>query len=809
MRISHPARRSATFSTLKDVEQTPEFLAAKERVAQLTQQLDSARTAYYTDGSSELADAQYDDLLAELAALERSWPELAGQDSPTRAVGAPVASGFAPHQHLQRMYSLDNVFSEEELAGWLEKTAAAVGQPVTWLTELKIDGLAISLTYQNGELVTAATRGDGVVGEDITANAKLIPAIPQRLDGLDVPQTVEVRGEVFYETAAFAKIQARQRELQAAYEANWQPGRGAQQRPPVKYPEFANARNTAAGAIRQLSRGKNEQELLLMRERLGQLSLYLHGIGAWDGGELRSQAETYRLLAGWGLPVSPHNKLCEKSAEVLEFIASYAARRHSIEHEIDGVVVKVDALQQQRYLGATSRAPRWATAFKYPPEEVHTKLLDIRCGVGRTGRVTPYAVMEPVHVAGSTVRSATLHNQDVVRAKGVRLGDIVVLRKAGDVIPEILGAVESARTGAERIWEMPKNCPKCGTPLVQMKDGDVDLRCPNARGCPAQLAGRIEYLGSRKVLDIEALGEVAARALAEPYAADNPSQRAEPPLQSEAELFDLRLEDLVPLAAYKLDSDSGQPYEPKDPETGMVRPEAELRELLTAPFQRLEKRYPPGAEELTPAERRRAKITKNHVVAVPSKTAEKLLEQLEKAKTSELWRLLAALSIRHVGPVVARDLAAWFGSFEALFNASAEELAAVPGIAAETAQAIINWYQQQENRDIITRWEAAGVRLYTPGHPGPGAAVTAEGPLTGLTVVATGSLEGYSREEAKAAILAAGGKAAGSVSKNTDYVAAGPGAGSKLAKAEELGIPVLDAAQFKVLVTMGPAALEL
>lgn len=795
------------------MEQTPEFVAAKERVIELTASLDAAREAYYRDGSSSLADAAYDAQIAELKELERRWPELDGQDSPTRAVGAPVAagSGFMPHRHLQRMYSLDNVFNEDELAGWLEKTAAAVEQPVAWLTELKIDGLAISLTYENGKLVTAATRGDGVVGEDITANAKLILAIPQQLEGADVPQTVEVRGEIFYETAAFAKIQARQQELQAAYEETWVPRRKNEDKPPVKYPVFANARNTAAGALRQLQSGKKPEELELIRERLGLLSLCVHGIGVWESGASPvSQSATYKQMAAWGLPVSSHNRLCGSAAEVIEFITKYAAKRDRIEHEIDGAVVKLDSFAQQQVLGATSRAPRWAIAFKYPPQEVHTKLLDIRCGVGRTGRVTPYAVMKPVQVAGSEVRSATLHNQEVVRAKGILIGDEVVLRKAGDVIPEILGALVQERTGAEQEWQMPAKCPVCETELVQMKAGDVDLRCPNARGCAAQIAGRIEYMGSRKVLDVEALGEVIARALVEPCYVENPLQKAPPVLQSEAELFDLQLADLVPLGVVRIDPDTAMPYDLETAQKLIAdNPEKyKWSNFVTAPFQKVIQDYPPAAAGMTKEERRKNGFKKNHRVALPSKTAEKLLEQLEKAKTSELWRLLAALSIRHVGPVVARDLATWFGSFEALFNANAEELTAVPGVADETAQMIIAWYQQPENREIITRWKAAGVRLYIPDHPGPGAAVvTPEGPLSGFTVVATGSLEGYSREEAKAAIVAAGGKVASSVSKNTSFVAAGSGAGSKLVKAEALGIPVLDAAQFQILVTQGPAAL--
>lgn len=794
-----------------------DFAAARVRVAQLTDLLNAARQAYYTDGSSVLSDAEYDTLLHELAQLEQLWPELVGQDSPTQTVGALVAAGeqsagepvqgFAPHRHAERMLSLDNVFSVTEFLAWAEKTAAAVqsgtAAELSWLTELKIDGLAISLTYENGELVRAATRGDGTTGDDITANAVLIPAIPKRLIGADLPDFFEVRGEVFITGANFAKLQARQRQLQAEYERSWyatqqtKNSSAAQLRgtkPPLRYPEFANARNTAAGSLRQLAANKKPEEIALMRERLAALSLYVHGIGAWTG-QSQSQAEVYQLLAGWGLPVSPHNRVCSSAAAVAEFIAEYADKRHTLEHEIDGVVIKLDSIALQRQLGATSRAPRWAIAYKYPPEQVHTKLLEIRCGVGRTGRVTPYAVMEPVHVAGSTVRSATLHNQDVVRAKGVLLGDTVVLRKAGDVIPEILGPVVAARTGAEREWMMPENCPECDTPLQQMKAGDVDLRCPNARSCPAQVAGRVAYIGSRKILDIDALGEVAARALTAPLAP------GVAPLETEANLFALTLEQLVPLTVAKLDPDTGE----------AVFDEVTGKQVITTPFQKRVLTYPPEYANATAAARRAAGVKKDFVVLEPSKTALKLIAQLEQAKSAPLWRLLAALGIRHVGPVVAREIAAAFTSLDEIFAADPQQLCAIDGVAEETARAIARWYSVPWHRDILEGWRSAGVQFSAPeALPQSADGDTVQGQvLAGLTVVATGALAGFTREGAKEAIIAAGGKAASSVSKNTDFVAAGPGAGSKLTKAQELGIPVLDAEQFRVLVTGGPAALGL
>lgn len=768
------------------------FAAARAEHERLSELLAEYSDAYYNRGASPVSDAEYDEKYRYVQALERAFPELMGQDSPARRVGAAAGgNGFAPHQHAERMFSLDNVFSPQELSEWAEKTAAACGTAVAWLTELKIDGLAISLSYRNGVLETAATRGDGVTGDNITENVVFIPTIPRKLTGTDFPEFFEVRGEVFLATADFEWLNGRQRELQAEF-ASAQAAKGV---PPekiaVRFPEFANARNTAAGTLRQRAENKKEAELRLMRERLGRLSLYVHGIGAWQGEKPTAQSEVYAQLAAWGLPTSPHTRVCQSVSEVTAFISEYGEKRHSVEHEIDGVVVKVDAFSLHERLGETSRAPRWAIAYKYPPEEVQTKLLDIRVGVGRTGRATPYAVMEPVRVAGSTVRSATLHNQDVVRAKGVLLGDTVVLRKAGDVIPEVLGAVVELRDGSEREWAMPTLCPECGTKLRAMKEGDVDLRCPNARSCPAQVRGRLEYIGSRGVLDIEALGAVTAAALTQPLSP------AIPPLSSEAGLFELTLEQLQPIRVNVHDPETGEPN--INPETG--EPSVQM------PFQRTWLDYPPGTGDMDPKERRRQGIKKDYVYAGPSKDAETLLAELEKAKTKPLWRLLTALNIRHVGPVAARALADWFGSLAAIRQATVAELSAVEGVGETIAQSLRDWFAVDWHLEIIERWSAAGVQWEIPGHPGPGAAATADGVLAGLTVVATGTLAGFTREGAKEAIVAAGGKAASSVSKKTDFVAAGPGAGSKLAKAEELGIPVLNAEQFQVLVTQGPAAL--
>nr|WP_245907303.1 NAD-dependent DNA ligase LigA [Leucobacter massiliensis] len=771
-----------------------EFDDARAEAERLTAEIERLRRSYYSEAVSLVSDAEYDAMFHRLEAIERAFPELAGQDSPTREVGAAVVSaGFPEHEHAERMLSLDNVFSVEEFREWAEKTRAAAGREVHWLSELKIDGLAISLAYRDGVLETATTRGDGRVGEDITENVDLIPVIPRRLRGEGIPEFFEARGEVFLRGEDFEALNERQHELQAAFAAEQLAKGRAEDQIPVRYPEFANARNTAAGSLRQRAEKKSAAELELMRERLGRLSLYVHGIGAWSHPAFANQSDAYRLLAEWGLPVSPHSRVFDSVEEVVAFIEDRGEHRHDVEHEIDGIVVKVDELALHAELGETSRAPRWAIAYKYPPEEVHTKLLDIRVGVGRTGRATPYAVMEPVKVAGSTVRQATLHNQQVVQAKGVLIGDTVVLRKAGDVIPEVLGAVVELRDGSETEWQMPEHCPECGTPLRPMKEGDIDLRCPNARACPAQVRGRVEHIGSRGALDIEVLGEITAAALTQP------EFPAAPPLETEAGLFELTLDELVPITVVVRDSETGEPL--IDEETGEPR--------RRSPFQRVTSEYPPEAAGLSPAERRKAGFRKDHRVILPSKDAETFLAELEKAKTKPLWRLLVALNIRHVGPVAARALADWFGSLDAIRAASLEELAEVDGVGSTIAESLREWFEADWHREIVERWAAAGVQWSTPGHPGPGAAQAAGGVLAGLTVVATGSLEGFTRDSAKEAIIQAGGKAASSVSKKTDYVAAGPGAGSKLAKAEELGIPVLDAAQFAVLVTEGPSALGL
>jgi DNA ligase (NAD+) len=752
-----------------DIDQGISLSDAADEVERLTIRINEARDAYYERDTTIISDAEYDGLMHELEALERTYPELQSQDSPTLTVGGRGETTlFAPVQHAERMLSLDNVFSPDELADWANRAQAAAGRPVHWLCELKIDGLALNLRYEHGRLVTAATRGDGRVGEDVTENVRYVRGIPTQLAGTGHPALVEVRGEVFFPTELFDELNARQT---AAGER-----------------EFANARNAASGSLRQKAENKNAAQLALMRDRLSRLRMLVHGIGAWPDPPVSSQSEVYELLAGWGLPTSPHFRVLDSVQGVQDFVAHHGEHRHDVEHEIDGIVVKVDELALHDELGATSRAPRWAIAYKYPPEQVNTKLLDIVVSVGRTGRATPFAVMEPVRVAGSVVRQATLHNQDVVKAKGVLIGDTVVLRKAGDVIPEVLGPVVELRDGTERAFVMPAECPECGTPLRPMKEGDIDLRCPNARSCPAQVRGRVEHIGSRGALDVEALGEVSAAALT------HPAVPAEPPLPTEAGLFDLTVRELFPIEVVV-----------RDVETGLPRLEDDGTPVYRAPFRRLRRRTGKGSD---PAYDPDSGEFAGDATHVPSKAAYELVANLELAKTKPLWRILVALNIRHVGPVAARALADHFGSLDAIRSAERAELAEVDGVGPIIADSLLEWFEVDWHREILDRWSASGVQFATPGHPGPGAAASAGGVLAGLTIVATGSLEGFTREGAQEAIIAAGGKAASSVSKNTDFVAAGPGAGSKLAKAEALGLRVIDAAQFARLVTEGPAALE-
>ena len=729
--------------------------AARHRWVELAEQVNEHQVAYYLRDSPTVSDAEYDRLLAELASLEARYPELRTPESPTQRVGGAFSTEFAPVDHLERMLSLDNAFSHEDLRAWAERVRREIGDAeVTYLCEVKIDGLAVALVYERGRLVRAATRGDGRTGEDVTLNVQTIASVPQVLAGDPAghPEVLEIRGEVFLPVAAFEDLNAAQ---------------VAAGKPP-----FANPCNAAAGSLRQKDPRVSAQRPLAM---------YAHGIGvvAWAGGDesaavrqgsVTRQSELYGLLAGWGVPVSPHTRVLDSLAQVEEMIAFYGEHRHDLEHEIDGIVVKIDEVPVQRLLGATSRAPRWAVAYKYPPEEVNTALLDIRVNVGRTGRVTPYGVMEPVRVAGSTVEMATLHNAGEVERKGVLIGDTVVLRKAGDVIPEIVGPVVDLRDGTERAFVMPQRCPSCGAPLAPERPGDADIRCPNARTCPSQLRERLFALAGRGALDIEALGWEAAVALVDPELNRPPEAREPeqvPVLDGEAGLFDLRVEDLADVRVWRTVKSGGEP-------TGAWE---QVLFFYTKPTARK-----PSA---------------------PTASTLKLLEQLELAKSRPLWRVLVALSIRHVGPTAARALAQVFGSLDAIRAADVDDLAAVDGVGPVIAAAVADWFEVDWHRDIVERWSAAGVRMVDEPEAG------LERTLEGLTVVVTGSLERFTRDSAKEAIVVRGGKAAGSVSKKTDAVVVGENAGSKEARARELGVPVLDEAGFERLLAGGPEAAGL
>ncbi|MFC6146499.1 NAD-dependent DNA ligase LigA [Corynebacterium nasicanis] len=659
----------------------------------LAEEVRRHRDLYYNE-QPEIPDADFDALFRQLQQLEEEHPELAVPDSPTMEVGAPALAGstFDNVAHLERMMSLDNVFDEDELRDWLARTPSE-----TYLTELKIDGLSLSLVYRDGVLERAATRGDGRVGEDVTANARVIGDIPHELSGTDIPALLEVRGEVFIALEDFAEVN----ELRQAEGGK----------------PFANPRNAAAGSLRQ----KNPDDV-----RKRRLRMIAHGIGAREGFSPATQHEAYAALAAWGLPVSPYTAQVHSADEVVAKVRHWAEHRHDAAHEMDGLVIKVDSYAEQRALGATSRAPRWAIAFKYPPEEVTTTLVDIQVGVGRTGRVTPFAIMEPVFVAGSTVSMATLHNQTEVKRKGVLIGDTVVIRKAGEIIPEVLGPVVEKRDGSEREFLFPTLCPSCGTRLAPQKEGDADWRCPNTRSCPAQLSSRLTYLAGRGAFDIEALGEKGAQDLIRTGI-----------LQDESGLFDLSAADLA----------ASQVYTTK---AGKV-----------------------------------------------NASGEKLLANLATARHTDLWRVLVALSIRHVGPTAARALAGRYRSLPALIDAPVEHIAETDGVGLIIAESFKNWFEVDWHRELVEKWAAAGVTMEESGDD------RAEQTLEGLTIVVTGSLEGFTRDGAKEAILSRGGKASGSVSKKTSYVVVGENAGSKETKARELGLPILDEAGFVRLLETG------
>ncbi|GAA3528820.1 NAD-dependent DNA ligase LigA [Aeromicrobium panaciterrae] len=680
----------------------------RQRHKELAEVIEEHRQRYHRDDAPTISDGEYDALIRELQDLEEQLPELRTPDSPTQQVGGMISSTFEAYEHRERLMSLDNAFSIPELEAWHARIVREGIDDAEFLCELKVDGLAISLTYEDGKLTRGVTRGDGRVGEDVTNNVRTIGVIPHRLKASTkhpIPAYVEVRGEVFFPTEAFEEFN------KAWGEAGNTP--------------FSNPRNAAAGTLRM-----KDASVTASRP----LSMVCHGIGYREGFTPKRQSEAYEALKAWGLPTSDRIKVVPDLAAVEEFIDYYGEHRHDVIHEIDGVVVKVDQVALQGRLGSTSRAPRWAIAWKYPPEEVNTRLLDITVNVGRTGRVTPFGVMEPVRVSGSTVQMATLHNQHEVKRKGVLIGDMVVLRKAGDVIPEIVGPVVALRDGTEREFVMPTHCPACGTKLAPSREGDKDIRCPNTRTCPSQLRERLTHVGGRGAFDIEVFGWEGAIALLEAGV-----------LVDEGGLFGLTEEQLLQVPLYTRAAKKGEDGDRVLSANGLA-----------------------------------------------------LLDNLEKAKTQPLWRVLVALSIRHVGPTAARALATHFTSMDAIRHASAAELAAVDGVGPTIAEAAAEWFTVDWHQGIVDQWKAAGVRMEDERDE------SIPRTLEGLTIVVTGSLERFTRDSVKEAIIARGGKASGSVSKKTDYVVVGENAGSKADKAEELGRPILDEAGFEKLLAEGP-----
>ena len=669
----------------------------RHKIQELSESIKDHQFKYYVLDDPAISDAQFDKLWKELIELEKKYPQYKLPDSPTSDVGGGFATHFEQHDHIEKMMSLDNVFDADELDAWFDRIEKT-GAKNTWLCEVKVDGLAINLLYEKGRLTRALTRGNGTTGEDVTLNIKTIKSVPTELSGKNLPDTLEVRGEVFFPIKAFDDLND---SLEEAGKAR-----------------FANPRNAAAGSLRQ-----KDPKVTASRP----LDVVVHGIGAADGIKFEEQSSAYELLKGWGLPTSNRFKVVKTRKEVVAFIDEYEKHRHDVEHEIDGVVIKVNEISIQNELGFTSRAPKWAIAYKYPPEEVTTKLLDIKVSVGRTGRVTPFAFMEPVKVAGSTVTNATLHNQEEIIRKGILIGDTVLIRKAGDVIPEVLGPVIEKRSGKEKAFVMPTVCPDCGSKLRAITEGDVDIRCPNNQSCPAQLVERLFYIGSRSALDIDVLGYEAAAALL-----------ADGLVKDEGDLFSLTEKDLA----------KSKFFLKKDGTLGAI--------------------------------------------------ADRFIIGLENAKTRPLWRVLVALSIRHVGPTSAQALANKFGSIENIRNASTDELANVEGVGGVIADSINEWFSEKWHQKIIEKWQKSGVVLVDK-KPVNNLKQT----LTGLTIVVTGSLDDFTRDGASEAIVLRGGKAASSVSSKTDFVVAGEAAGSKLQKAEELGIPVLDEAGFKLLLEKG------
>jgi DNA ligase (NAD+) len=667
------------------------------RAEELRTQIGHHNLLYHQLDAPEISDAEYDALVRELRQIEAAHPELVDEASPTRTVGAPPSALFTPVQHRVPMMSLDNAFSMEELEAWVRRMDRIVPGEVAYVCELKIDGVAMSLLYENGELARAGTRGDGRVGEDVTANIRTITAIPDRLDIGDPPAEIEVRGEVYMPVAAFEELNKRQAEAGLRL--------------------FANPRNSAAGSLRQ-----KDAAVTASRE----LSFWAYELVVTRGTRhFTSHMQTLAWLGEAGLPVNPQIQLLHGLDEVYAFCQRWQEHRHDLGYEIDGVVIKIDDLARRQELGSTSHAPRWAVAYKFPPEERHTTLRGIMVSIGKSGKATPFAQLEPVFVGGSTVGLATLHNEDQVRAKDVRPGDTVIVRKAGDVIPEVVGPVLSLRPKGLRPWRFPTKCPVCGGPLVRL-EGEADTFCTNL-DCPGQRVQRIIHFASRGAMDIEGLGE----------------QR------------------VYQLVNAGLISDAGDVYS------------------LTG-------------EQLLGLEGFAALSVSN------------LLGAIEASKQRPLANLLMGLSIRHLGGTGSAVLARALGHLDRIMAASPEELAAVEGIGPVIARSVHEFFASERNRSVIGKIRAAGVNLSAGSGPADDVAPV----LAGRSVVVTGTLEGFTREEAEAAILARGGKSPGSVSKSTYalVVGADPGA-AKLTRAEELGTPVLDEEGFRGLLETGELPL--
>jgi DNA ligase (NAD+) len=657
---------------------------AKLRVEELREVINHHNYRYHVLDDPEISDAEYDELMRELRGLEEEFPELIVPDSPTQRVGGQPSELFAPVRHRVPMLSLDNAFNRDELEAWGARVTRALGREADFFCELKIDGVAVALSYEDGRYVTGATRGDGYTGDDITSNIRTIRSVPVRLRGGDPPAVLEVRGEVYLPVRAFDELNDELAE------------RGDR--------VFANPRNAAAGSLRQ-----KDPSVTASRP----LRLWCHGVGVADGLRFQRHSEALQWVKDSGLPVSPETELLGTLSEVYKLCEHWKEHRHDVDYEIDGVVVKVDQIGLQEELGATSKAPRWAIAYKFPPEERTTVLRGIFVHTGRTGVVTPFAQLEPVYVGGVTVGTATLHNEDEVKRKDVRRGDTVIVRRAGDVIPEVVGPVPTKRPKNARPWRFPKKCPSCGTVLVR-RAGEAYWRCPNRRGCPSQNIEWLFHFASRGAMDIEHLGYKTGLLLI----------------------------------------DRGWIQDPAD--IYAITPE-QLAEL-------------PGFKE---------------------KSISNLMSSIDSSKDRELWRLLVALSIPHVGSHMAQVLAAAFPSIDRLKEASVEDLEAVEEIGPIVARAVRDWFQDHGNLELVEKLGKRGVRMKDAAP-----ARRKKGPLTGKTIVLTGGLEAMSRDEAIKAAEDAGARITSSVSKKTDFVVAGSDPGTKFDKAQSLGVEIIDEKEF-------------